>query len=238
MINTLDIDRQERTTRAISFTGTILFHALMFILLSILTLKTPKPAELIELEWGSSTGAPNQSIVEPRVETEKQRPTQPKPVTKAAEKKKVDLPRMKSTSEETIPVKPKPKPGRVETKQKTGEAKTPAKITKAERSEPAGAGKSTGYSIEWSGVGSRRLLSGRMPRYPEGTDKEMPVLLQFTVLPDGSVTGVIPLKRSDELLEREAISALRTWRFDALDPRYEQVPQNGKITFNFVLEGP
>lgn len=238
MIHALDIDRRERNTRAISLAGTILLHAVMFLLLSILSLKSPKPVELIELEWGASTGAPNQSIVEPKVETQKQQPTQPKPVTKSAEKRKVNLPKLKSPSEETIPVKQKSQPGRIETKQKTGEATTPAKITKAERSEPAGAGKTTGYSIEWSGVGSRKLLSGRMPRYPEGADKEMPVLLQFSVLPDGSVTGIIPLRRSDELLEREAINALRTWRFDPLPVQFEQVPQTGKVTFNFVLEGP
>lgn len=236
MLRTLDTDREERTTRAISLAGTIVLHAIMFLILSILSLKTPKPPALIELDWGASTGAPNQSIIEPKVETQKQQPTKPKPVTKSAEKRKVDLPKLKSSSEETLPVKQTPQPGRRETKQKTGEATTPAKITKAERSEPTGAGKTTGYSIEWSGVGSRKLLSGRMPRYPEGTDKEMPVLLQFSVLPDGSVTGIIPLRRSDELLEREAINALRTWRFDPLPAQFEQVRQTGKVTFNFVLE--
>ena len=99
-----------------------------------------------------------------------------------------------------------------------------------------GIGRSNGYSIDWGGVGSRRLLSGRLPRYPEGTTKEMPVYLQFSVLPDGSVSNVIPLRRSDELLEREAIAALRTWRFDPLPSAYEQKTQVGKITFNFKLE--
>jgi len=210
----------------------------MFLILSILSLKTPRPLELVELDWGASSGAPNKSIVEPKAEPQQQQPAQRKPFTKSAEKRKVDLPRVKSPSEETLPVKQKAQRGRIETKQKTGEATTPAKMTKAERSEPTGAGKTTGYSIEWSGVGSRKLLSGRMPRYPEGTDKEMPVLLQFSVLPDGSVTGIIPLRRSDELLEREAINALRTWRFDPLPAQFEQVPQTGKVTFNFVLEGP
>ena len=99
-----------------------------------------------------------------------------------------------------------------------------------------GIGKSSGYSIDWGGIGSRRLLSGRLPKYPEGTNKEMAVYLQFTVLADGSVVGVIPLRRSDELLEREAIAALKTWRFDPLPSQYEQKSQIGKITFNFKLE--
>jgi len=62
------------------------------------------------------------------------------------------------------------------------------------------------------------------------------VRLQFSVLPDGSVTGIIPLVRSDEILEREGISALRTWRFDPLPPQFEQKAQVGKITFIFKLE--
>ena len=99
-----------------------------------------------------------------------------------------------------------------------------------------GIGKSSGYSIDWGGIGSRRLLSGRLPKYPEGTNKEMPVFLQFTVLPDGSVSDVLPMRRSDELLEREAIAALKTWRFDPLPSQIEQKAQTGKITFNFKLE--
>jgi len=47
---------------------------------------------------------------------------------------------------------------------------------------------------------------------------------------------VIPVMKSDMLLEREAISALKTWRFDPLPPQFEQKPQQAKITFIFKLE--
>ncbi len=110
-------------------------------------------------------------------------------------------------------------------------------ISENKRSEyKGGKGKTTGYFIEWSGVGFRKLLGGRMPVYPEGTDKGMPVLLQFTVLADGSIRGIIPLNRSDEILEREAVAALRTWLFDPLPPQHDQVVQIGKVTFIFKLE--
>jgi len=99
-----------------------------------------------------------------------------------------------------------------------------------------GIGAGQGYSIDWGGGGSRRLLSGRLPRYPEGTDKQMSVALQFSVLPDGSVGGITPIRKSDELLERAAISALETWRFDPLPSQLEQKPQLGKITFKFVIK--
>lgn len=99
-----------------------------------------------------------------------------------------------------------------------------------------GIGSHTGYSIDWGGSGSRRLLSGRLPAYPKGTDKQMAVVLEFTVLPDGSVDAVIPMRKTDELLEAAAIGALRTWRFDPLPAQIEQREERGKVTFNFKLE--
>lgn len=99
-----------------------------------------------------------------------------------------------------------------------------------------GIGKGEGYSIDWGGSGSRRLLSGKLPRYPEGTDKQMTVALRFTVLPDGTVQSIIPLRKTDELLENAAIVALRTWQFDPLPTGIEQRPQVGKVTFKFTLE--
>ncbi len=64
----------------------------------------------------------------------------------------------------------------------------------------------------------------------------MAVTLQFNVLPDGSVEQIIPVRKTDELLESAAINALRTWRFEALPSQIEQKSQTGKVTFNFKLE--
>ena len=99
-----------------------------------------------------------------------------------------------------------------------------------------GIGARQGYAIDWGGNGSRQLLSGRIPEYPRGTDKQMPVVLLFSVLPDGSVNGILPTRRTDELLERAAILALQTWRFDPLPTAVPQIRQSGKVTFNFKLE--
>ncbi len=99
-----------------------------------------------------------------------------------------------------------------------------------------GIGRGTGYSIDWGGTGGRRLLSGVLPKYPEGTDKQMAVTLQFTVLTDGSVDAVIPTRKTDELLENAAIVALQTWRFDPLPGEIEQKNQIGRVTFNFKIE--
>ncbi len=99
-----------------------------------------------------------------------------------------------------------------------------------------GIGKGQGYSIDWGGTGSRRLLSGRLPKYPEGTDKQMAVTLRFSVLPDGSVDAILPVRKTDELLESAAMSALRTWRFEPLPAQAAQITQTGKVTFQFKLE--
>lgn len=99
-----------------------------------------------------------------------------------------------------------------------------------------GIGKSTGYSIDWGGTGGRRLLSGMIPKYPDGTDKEMLVVLQFNVLPDGSVEGVLPLRKTDQVLESAAVNALRTWRFEPLPQEMGDRSQGGKVSFNFKYE--
>lgn len=226
----------DKRVRLLSATGSVIVHILMLVILSLILVWRPPPPEIVELDWGSS-GAPNQRILE----SERQPQQQPKSSQPqgAAAKKKVDLPKMRSSSDVPLPAAKKPQAKTSAGKQQTRTETVPSPVTRRRRAVEGvagGAGKSTGYSIEWSGAGSRRLLSGRIPEYPKGTDKEMPVLLRFTVLPDGSVTNIIPVRRSDELLEREAISALRTWRFDQLPPQYEQKPQVGTITFNFILE--
>jgi protein TonB len=100
-----------------------------------------------------------------------------------------------------------------------------------------GIGARYGSSIDWGGEGGRRLLSGRIPVYPEGyTDKQMVVLLQFSVFPDGSVGQVTPVRKTDEYLERAAVAALKTWRFESLPLQVDQKVQVGKVPFSFKLE--
>jgi TonB family protein len=207
------------------------------VLLSIFMVYEPKPPELIELDWGGSTGAPNQSITPTEAEPNRHMESLPSAGRKA--ESKVELPKANPTSPETVPDvrKPTKKKSVGETaKSSVGTATTSPRRRRSQVGAAGGSGKSTGYSIEWAGSGSRRLLSGRIPSYPEGTNKEMPVTLRFTVLPDGSVASVLPVVKSDMILEREATAALRTWRFDPLPPQFAQDPQQGTVTFIFKLE--
>ncbi|MFH2003483.1 MAG: energy transducer TonB [Bacteroidota bacterium] len=223
----------DNKTSVYSALMSLVVHILIALLLSFLIVLKPKDPILIELDWGASSGAPNQTIAEAEDVRKSQEQAQPQGGTAQS---KVDLPETKSSSEETVPSTKKTTSKTTVGKKKESRTGEETKTISRKRVRPGGAGISTGYSIEWSGVGSRKLLSGRVPQYPEGTDKEMPVILQFSVLPDGSVSSIIPLKKSDELLEREAISALRTWRFDPLSAQFEQKSQTGVITFIFKLE--
>ncbi len=227
----------EKRIRVAAALSSLILHIILAVIISLTIVWHPKPPELIELDWGGSSGAPNQNITQS--ENQPNRSSESEESDGAAEKSKIDVPKVKNPSEEVVPTTIKEKPkiavGNARERAKT-EGSSVARHRRVKEGLAGGAGKSTGYSIDWLGTGSRRLLSGRIPRYPEGTDKELPVTLQFSVLPDGSVTNIIPLYRSDELLEREAVSALQTWRFDPLPPQFEQKPQNGRITFNFILK--
>ncbi len=228
---------EDRKNRVIAAVGSFVIHIIIAIIISLTLVWQPKPQPLIELDWGGSSGAPNQSITQSEVEPNRGKESAQTGST--TEESKLDVPEVKSPSSDVIaPAKKEKTKSTVGTSKEkiASEGTSPARRRRAKEGIAGGAGKSTGYSIEWAGAGSRRLLSGKIPQYPDGTDKEMPVILQFSVLPDGSVIGIIPQLKSDELLEREAISALQTWRFDPLPPQFEQKPQIGKITFNFILK--
>jgi protein TonB len=90
-----------------------------------------------------------------------------------------------------------------------------------------------GIDIEWGGGGNRTVIYKVLPQYPRGHNVAGRVRLRFTVLPDGTVGLIVPLQRTDPLLERAAIEALRQWRFNPLPTATEMV---GVITFTFELE--
>jgi protein TonB len=224
---------EDRRRKIIAAFCSVVFHALLFIAMLFISSWTPPKENLVELDWGGiGGGSGNNPMFAPENE-----PDAAKAKTET-EKAKTELPKMTSPSDVSLPVPKKKveKEKRVTTDNVLTSKSRSRKRSGSGTGTGGGIGKSTGYSIDWGGVNSRKLLSGRVPEYPEGTDKELPVFLQFSVLPDGSVINVIPVRKSDELLEREAISALQTWRFDPLPAQFEQKAQTGKVTFVFKLE--
>lgn len=97
--------------------------------------------------------------------------------------------------------------------------------------EGTGSGKGLGYGdIDWGGGGNRLVVSKVLPKYPPGT-LNTKVRLRFRVLPDGTVSDVWPVQRSgNPVVDREAMIALRRWRFNKL---LDQTEMEGVITFVF-----
>lgn len=241
-----------RLVRVVAICASVALHLLVCCVIIFLQDNVPVVSHMLGLEWSSSGGGgggPN--LTEYEVEFGPQSGNETTDMKDVEEKFKVHLIHVQPHQEFSdvgTPVvkqeKPQPKQKRQKQPQLYGEnlptrhrrGSGPGAGGGSGGGTGGGIGKSSGYSIDWGGVGSRRLLSGRMPRYPEGTNKEMAVALQFSVLPDGSVSFVTPLRRSDPLLEREAVAALKSWRFDPLPSQYDQKTQVGTITFNFKLE--
>lgn len=96
-------------------------------------------------------------------------------------------------------------------------------------------GKSVGYSMQWGDGGTRRLLSGELPQYPEGVSVEAQIRLEAVVTPGGKVRTIRPVQKGNKKLEDAALNQVRNWLFEPLAPGVRQADQLCVITFNFVL---
>jgi TonB family protein len=74
------------------------------------------------------------------------------------------------------------------------------------------------------------------PPLPSVTvENEAEIELRFWILPNGTVSRVVPLKKSDPRLETLAINYLRNWRFNPLPPDVPSEEQWGVIPFKFRI---
>lgn len=102
-----------------------------------------------------------------------------------------------------------------------------------EKGKGRGAGEGFG-DIEWGGGGNRRVLKKEIPEFPDGVKSSSQIILQFRVLADGTVSSVIPLQKADPAIEKEAIRALKKWKFSPLTDGKTEI-QTGRIPLTFVL---
>jgi len=101
-------------------------------------------------------------------------------------------------------------------------------------SKGRGLGLGDGFGdIEWGGGGNRIVLSKKPPRFPSGVNISGEIKLQFRVRPDGTISKVVVLKKTDPALENAAIEALRQWRFNSIK---DTVDMEGIIPFRFKLK--
>ncbi len=245
-------DRDFRKIRRNAIIVSFLLHSLILIGIYYHMVQEAKLAAAEEMKFGSSGGGGGEGQEDDVIQFGPQGSTQNgKSAISAPEFTLLDI-HVYNDIEHAIPVpkkeEPKPLTAKKHKKQPTILADNlptrwirrgtgPGSGGGAGGGSGGGIGPGQGFSIDWGGSGGRRLLSGRIPRYPEDkTDKQMAVTLQFAVLPDGSVGSVVPVRKTDEYLEGAALTALRTWRFDPLPPEIAQKSQNGKVTFNFKLK--
>lgn len=217
-----------KNTYLISF----FLHILIFVLFSFVTLGTKiEELEYVTIDFGSpGSGRMGES---PTVEKSN---TALEEVQKVSEdsKQKVDAPRVRQEFEEVIQKNNKAEEDkrRIDrTKQSENISKNVSKNETGD--QPFG---SSGYSFDWGGRGTRKILRWEKPKFPPGVQKEIDIKIRFTILPDGSVVSPIPLIKADTQLEDAAIQALKTWRFEPLRSNQIQFEQTVIITIPYRLE--
>ncbi len=141
------------------------------------------------------------------------------------QKDKVKTPEAKNTDKDGVKTAPKDDKGKQGNQNKGGNPNP---------GTGGGTTYGTGYSIGWGGKGKRAVLSWNVPKYPPGVNIEGNVVLSFTILPNGTVGSVVPVKKLDPKLDNLSINALKTWRFEKL-PAGETFVQTVTITFPFRL---
>lgn len=119
--------------------------------------------------------------------------------------------------------------------EKKPEKKSTTNNSQNTNTQSSGSG-STGYDIDWGGMGQRKIYSFILPAYPEGVNKNIDIRIRFTILPDGTVGSIFLLVKADTRLENAAITSLRQWRFEPLPAKQNQVVQTAVITFPYRVQ--
>ncbi len=138
-----------------------------------------------------------------------------------ARKEKVSLPKIKNVDKSSNSVVSKKKKERKKQKEETVQNNNEGNY---------------GFKIDFGGKGIRKIYSYELPSYPPGVHKEIDVKLKFSILPDGTVSTIIPLIKADTRLETAAINSLRLWRFEPIPKGKKQVVQWVTIVFPYRLK--
>lgn len=215
--------------KGISLSVSIGIHALAFLLMFYFYFGGSIPTQsksTIEIEFeevaeiggdAGIKGAPGEQSEEEKAEAEVKE--------EKKEKEKVKTPEAKNTDKDGVKTPPKDEKGKKGNEKKGGNPNP---------GTGGGTTYGTGYSIGWGGKGKRAVLSWNVPKYPAGENVEGNVVLSFTILPNGTVGSVVPVKKLNPKLDNLSINALKTWRFEKL-PAGENFVQNVTITFPFRL---
>jgi len=90
-------------------------------------------------------------------------------------------------------------------------------------------------ALQIQGPAAERQVIFQPPPPTATVDREIDIELRFWILPNGTVSRVIPLKKADPRLEAVAINYLRHWRFNPLPTDGVADEQWGIIPFKFRI---
>ncbi len=113
---------------------------------------------------------------------------------------------------------------------------TSAGITPGSGGIGEGMGKGVAFSIQWTQGGTRRKISGDLPKYPTGVNVEAQIKILAVVLPDGSIRSTQPAQKANTKLEETAMKEVRLWKFEPLRSSQPQRDQSCIVTFLFTLK--
>lgn len=221
------------TDRKNTFLVSFILHLIALGIFSFITLGTTiNEPEYVTVDFGSPgsgktgesrfTEKSNTSIEEIQKETSEDA------------KQKVEAPKVTQEFEEVIQKNNKAEEDKRKAARQKLSENISSNISKSETgNQPFG---SSGYSFDWGGRGTRKILRWEKPKFPPGVQKEIDIKIKFIILPDGSVVSPIPLIKADTQLEDAAIQAIKTWRFEPLRPNQIQFEQTVIITIPYRLE--
>lgn len=228
---------QIKEPRNISYLVSVSFHIILAIIFMFVKMSDDLSyEEYLLVGFGSGSGLGNPSAIGTTKTINEEKSETDKNLNLKEKLKKIDLPKARQTDENNILAQTEMK------KEKTEIVDSKVKpLIKGENkktgSEIGGEGDGGfGFELDFGGRGVRRIYSYNLPEYPEGVAKEIDVKLRFTILPDGTVSKIIPLIKADAKLEFTAINSLKQWRFEPLPTNAKQVEQIVVITFPYRLQ--
>ncbi len=223
----------------ISYLFSISIHAIFIILLVLTNLSPGTPEEeYVLVGYGPGFGSGGKGGSGQTDQSDKNSPVAETPPEKKEKDKKVELPKAEPVKDDDqIASSDKNK------KENNSDSKLKPLLkgnTKGDGfgygGEGTGGGGGFGFELDFGGNGKRRIYSYSLPEYPEGVSKEIDLRLRFTILPDGTVSRIVPLIKADAQLEMAAINSLRQWRFEPLPQNAKQMEQTVVITFPYRLQ--
>lgn len=211
-----------------SYIISFIIHLAFILIFALVSLRPElKEDEFVTISFGtiSKRGSTGEKKNPPKVKQEEK-----KVETKKPKEEEVKLPEVKNVDKNNVV--PEKKEDKKEEKKEEKKTVDNEDLEADELNEELG---QYGIEFDWGGKAVRKIYSWDIPSYPDGVSKEIDVRLRFTILPDGTVGRIIPLRKADTKLESAAIRSLRKWRFEPLQSNKKQINQTAVISFPFRL---